>query len=109
MKRAGSHHVSAHIKDVSLHVLMDQSRVDLDGRVRRVVVLVGNGLRRQSLDVQALSRLQQGRQLRMIHADLSAVDKFQESFQVARRNAGQHHNRMLACCVLRKRRMRKSL
>lgn len=78
---------------------MHQSRMNLDRRVG--VVLVRDGLRCQTLNVEALCRLQQRRQLRVIHADFAAINKLQESLQVARRNAGQHYNWMLACRVLR--------
>lgn len=87
---------------MSLHILMDKTGVDLNGRVSRVVILVGDGLGCQPLDVQALCRLQQRWQLRVIDADLAAINKLQQRLQIARRNAGQHHDRMLACCILRK-------
>lgn len=82
---------------------MHQTRMDLNRRIRRIVILVTDGLRCQPLNVQALCSLQQRWQLRMINADLAAINKLQESLQVARRHAGQHHNWMLACCILRKR------
>lgn len=81
---------------------MDKTRVDLNGRVSRVIILVGDGLGCQPLDVQALCRLQQRWQLRVIDADLAAINKLQERLQIACRNAGQHHDRMLACCILRR-------
>lgn len=85
---------------MSLNILMHKTRVDLNGRVSRVVILVGDGLWGQALDVQALCRLQERWQLGVIDADLAAIDKLQERLQIARRNAGQHHDRMLACCIL---------
>lgn len=95
------YHISTDFKNVRLDILMNESGMDLDRRVRRVV-LVRNGLRSQPLNVEALRGLQQRRQLRVVNTDLTAINKLQKRFQVASRNAGQHYYRMLACRILRK-------
>lgn len=79
--------------------MRQQCLVQLNGR-GVLVVLVRHILRRQTLNVQAMRGLQQRRQLRVVHADLAAVDKLQQRLQIVRVDAGQHDHRVLAGRVL---------